>query len=122
MESEAILSILQMAQRNEFIIVGSEILELEIGRMQNEAKKQKVLALYQTALLRVAYTEQIRARAEVICQSSKIRTFDSLHIASAEAAGAALLLTTDDKLERMAANLVLGLRVTNPLKFALEVI
>lgn len=53
---------------------------------------------------------------------SKIRTFDSLHIAAAEEAKADVMLTTDDKLERMAERLELKVRVMNPLKFAWEVI
>lgn len=53
---------------------------------------------------------------------SKIRTFDSLHIATAEEAKADVMLTTDDKLERMAERLELKVRVMNPLKFAWEVI
>ena len=55
-------------------------------------------------------------------EQSKIRTFDSLHIAAAESAGAYAMLTTDDKLEKMAARLALKVRVMNPLKFAWEVI
>ena len=51
---------------------------------------------------------------------SKIRTFDSLHIAAAEEAKADVLLTTDDKLEKMAEKLELKVKVMNPLKFAWE--
>ncbi|MCI8550921.1 MAG: type II toxin-antitoxin system VapC family toxin [Lachnospiraceae bacterium] len=51
---------------------------------------------------------------------SKIRTFDSLHIAAAEEAKADVLLTTDDKLEKIAGKLELKVRVMNPLKFAWE--
>ena len=51
---------------------------------------------------------------------SKIRTFDSLHIAAAEEAKADVLLTTDDKLEKIAEKLELKVRVMNPLKFAWE--
>lgn len=53
---------------------------------------------------------------------SKIRTFDSLYIAAAEEANADVLLTTDDKLEKMAEKLDLKTRVVNPLRFAWEVI
>lgn len=53
---------------------------------------------------------------------SQIRTFDSLHIATAEEANADVLLTTDDKFEKMAEKLELGTRVVNPLRFVWEVI
>ena len=41
LESEAILTILKMGQMKKVIIVGSEILELEINRMLDENKKTK---------------------------------------------------------------------------------
>lgn len=122
LESEAILTILNMGLLNKVMIAGSEILELEIYRMPDENKKQKVLALYQSVALRIPYTEKIKNRSADILSISKIRTFDSLHIASAEEAGADVLLTTDDKLEKMAEKLTLKTRVINPLRFALEVI
>lgn len=53
---------------------------------------------------------------------SNIQTFDSLHIASAEEANADVLLTTDDKFEKVAEKLELGTRVMNPLRFVWEVI
>lgn len=53
---------------------------------------------------------------------SKIRTFDSLHIAAAESAGADVMLTTDDKLEKIAARIELTVKVMNPLRFAWEAI
>lgn len=52
---------------------------------------------------------------------SKIRTFDSLHIAAAEEGKADVMLTTDDKLEKMAENLNLKVKVMNPLRFVWEV-
>ena len=39
---------------------------------------------------------------------SKIRTFDSLHIAAAESANADVLLTTDDKMSNMASKLAVS--------------
>lgn len=122
LESESILSILKMGQMKKVIIVGSEILELEINRMLDENKKRKVLDLYKVADMRILYTDKIKKRSEEIISVSKIRTFDSLHIAAAEEANADVLLTTDDKFEKMSEKLDLKIRVLNPLKFAWEVI
>lgn len=66
--------------------------------------------------------EVIKERAKEIRGQSKIKTFDSLHIASAEAGEVDVMLTTDDKLEKMADRLDLKVKVMNPLKFAWEVI
>ena len=122
LESEVILTVLKMGQMKQVVIAGSDILQLEMNRMQDENKKQKVLDLYRVAGMRIPYTERIKKRSAEIMSVSKIRTFDSLHIASAEQANADVFLTTDDKLEKMAENLELGTRVVNPLRFAWEVI
>lgn len=121
LESEVILTVLKMGQMKKVVIAGSEILELEMRRMQDENKKQKVLDLYRVADMRVLYTEEIKKRSSDIMSVSKIRAFDSLHIASAEEANADVFLTTDDKLEKMAEKLELRTRVVNPLRFAWEV-
>ncbi len=122
LESEVILTVLKMGQMKQVLIAGSEILELEMRHMQDENKKQKVLDLYRVAGMHMPYTEKIKKRSAEIMSVSKIRTFDSLHIASAEEANADVFLTTDDKLEKMAEKLKLGTRVVNPLRFAWEVI
>ncbi len=122
LESEAILTVLKMGQMKKVTIVGSEILELEINRMIDENKKRKVLDLYKVADMQIFYTDKIRKRSADIMSVSKIRTFDSLHIAAAEEANADILLTTDDKFEKMAEKLDLKTRVVNPLRFVWEVI
>lgn len=122
LESEAILTILQRGQDGIYKIVGSSILELEIERIHDTIRKQRVKELYQVVGVSVGYTENIKMRAQEIMNMSKIRTFDSLHIAAAENAKADIMLTTDDKLEKMAERLELKVRVINPLKFACEVI
>ena len=71
--------------------------------------------------MHVADTEEIKKRSEDIMKISKIRTFDSLHIAAAESANADVLLTTDDKMSNMASKLELKVKVQNPLQFAWEV-
>ncbi len=122
LESEVILTVLKMGQMKKVVIAGSEILELEMSRMQDENKKQKVIDLYRVADLHIPYTENIKKRSADIMSISKIHAFDSLHIASAEEANADVFLTTDDRLEKMTEKLKLGTRVINPLRFAWEVI
>ena len=122
LESEAILAILKMGQVKRIVIAGSDILELEMNRMSDENKKRKVLDLYKAADIHIQYTSKIKKRSEEIVSISKIRTFDSLHIASAEEVNADVLLTTDDRFEKMAEKLDLKTRVVNPLRFAWEVI
>lgn len=80
-----------------------------------------IIYLYKVADMRIPYTDKIKKRSEEIISISKIRTFDSLHIAAAEEADADVLLTTDDKFEKMSEKLDLKMRVLNPLRFAWEV-
>ena len=81
-----------------------------------------IIYLYKVADMRIPYTDKIKKRSEEIISISKIRTFDSLHIAAAEEADADVLLTIDDKFEKMSEKLDLKIRVLNPLRFAWEVI
>ena len=80
-----------------------------------------IIYLYKVADMHISYTDKIKKRSEEIISISKIRTFDSLHIAAAEEADADVLLTTDDKFEKMSEKLDLKMRVLNPLRFAWEV-
>lgn len=90
--------------------------------MHDIVKRERVKELYKVADLRIMYTEEIKKRSQEIMSQSKIRAFDSLHIAAAEAAEADVMLTTDDKLEKMAARIDLKVKVMNPLRFAWEAI
>lgn len=93
-----------------------------MDRMQDIVKKERVKELYKVADLCIMYTEEIKKRSQEIMSQSKIRTFDSLHLAAAEAAGADVMLTTDDKREKMSERINLKVKVMNPLRFAWEAI
>lgn len=120
LESEAVLAVLKRGQTGLYQIIGSDILELEMNQMRDIVKRTCVRELYKAAAVHGFYTEETRRRSQEIMKQSKIRTFDSLHIALAEALQADVLLTTDDKLEKMAAKLELKVKVMNPLKFMWE--
>jgi predicted nucleic acid-binding protein len=122
LESEAVLSILKRVEKQQFELFGSPVLQLEISRMRDDDKQQKVRNLYHLVNKEIAYTSEVKKRSEEIMSLSNIRSFDSLHIAIAEQENIDVLLTTDDKLEKMAANLDLKVTVQNPLKFILEVL
>lgn len=122
LESEVILIILQRGQSGIYKIMGSDILKIEIERMHDMTKQQRVKELYQISTMHIPYTKEIKTRTKEIMKQSRIQTFDSLHIASAEAGEVDVMLTTDDKLEKMAEKLDLKVKVMNPLRFAWEVI
>ncbi|MCC8015337.1 MAG: PIN domain-containing protein [Eubacterium sp.] len=121
LETDAVLSILYNSEFGNLEIIGSDILKLEIEHIQDPIRKNRIKQLYTVAKTHIAYSESIKTYAKQIMEKSKIREFDSLHIASAAAANADYMLTTDDKLEKMADKLDLSVKVMNPLKFILEV-
>ena len=94
------------------------MLDDEISRMVHPIKKQKVLALYQSASAHIPINDAIIRQAKKL----GLRPFDSLHLASAEFAQADVLLTTDKKFIRQVKQLTLKTRVANPLVWLMEVI
>jgi predicted nucleic acid-binding protein len=121
MESEAVLAVVKRAEQHIDEIIGSDILELEINQMTNSIKKEKVKNLYEIIKTNVKNTVEIKKISEEILKESTIRTYDSLHIASAEEGKADMFLTTDDKLLKACTRLEMKVRVLNPLKYFLEV-
>lgn len=59
LESESILVVLKRGQQNIDTIVGSAILDLEINRMSDERKKQKVKELYKIATIYIPYSKYL---------------------------------------------------------------
>ena len=119
-ESEAILAVLKACENGMITILSSPIVRMEIDKFSNADKREKVLTLYSLANPDIPFTEEIKKRAEEIRTNSSIRVMDSLHVATAEAGKADAMLTTDDKLIKACAKLVLGVKVVNPITFLLE--
>lgn len=99
----------------------SEALELEIARTPNFEKR-----LYLHKVLTFAH-DRITIDNDVILRTKELldlgfKSFDALHIASAERGKADLVLTTDDKLLKLAARHETKLQVTlaNPLTWLME--
>ncbi|MCD7771040.1 MAG: PIN domain-containing protein [Oscillospiraceae bacterium] len=120
-EGEAILGILTKRIEGEYEIAGSDALEYELYQIKDPIKRQNVLDLYEESInLQIEETEDINNRAKEIREHSNIHFFDSLQIAYAEASKAEVMLTTDNKLEKMASHLSLKVQVINPVRFIFE--
>jgi predicted nucleic acid-binding protein len=118
LESEAILAIIKRSKQNNIKIIGSPALDLEISRISNNDKMEKVKEFYeQTVNVKIEYNELIINRVKVLSEKSNIRTLDKFHLAFAENAEADILLTTDDKFEKACLRLNLNTNVSNPLKY-----
>lgn len=119
-EAEAILSILGHCEQREWELIGSSILDIEINKTTNEYKKQKVQSLYGIAKSKIKVDDEVKKRAIEI-QKHGIKSFDSLHVALAEKAKADVMLTTDDKLEKISQKIDLKTKVCNPVNWLMEV-
>lgn len=115
MESEAVLGILQYAN---IIIIGSDVLEEEIGHVLPNEKRADVLALYGYCHERVSISEALIARSK---EFSRVQPYDALHLACAEYGNARVLLTTDDRFIKAAKSTDSIVRVINPVQWMMEV-
>jgi len=121
LEAEAVLLILTHMERGRWQWIGSETLNYEIERTPDPERRQRV-RLLATA---VAHTVLIEAAEEARARKLEVLGFhalDALHLACAESGGADVLLTTDDRLLRLAVRFSkqLRIRVANPLTWLQE--
>jgi predicted nucleic acid-binding protein len=121
MEAEAVISIIDRCENGGWELCGSDVLLDEIENTPNLVKKQKVLLLYQSAATHIDLNDEILSRAEELEQFN-IKPYDALHLASAEAGGANVFLTTDKKLIGAAARARMQVKVENPLIWLMEVL
>lgn len=121
MECEAILSIIDYCGSGEWSYFSSDVLLDEILAMVDYEKQEKVLLLYHSAGEHIAFTEGIYMRAKEL-EKQNIKSYDALHIASAETAMADVFLTTDRKLINAAQRINLGIPIMNPLLWLTEVL
>lgn len=126
LESDAILTIINKCEKGTWKLLSSDILFDEISCIANWAKKYKVLKLYNSTNINIELNDDIVKRAkELTCFN--IKSFDALHIASAEYANADIFLTTDKKLinlcktSSLSKELGVKINVKNPIIWLMEV-
>jgi predicted nucleic acid-binding protein len=121
LEEEAVLAIINKCEQAGNEIIGSPALDIEIEQIENIEKQEKVKNFYeQTIYKKIEYNSGILKRVKELSEQSNIRTLDRFHLSFAEYAGVDVLLTTDDKFEKVCSKLNLNIKVINPLKFLLE--
>jgi len=119
-ESDAVLAILSKCLSGKWQLLSSEVLDIEIENTNDEWRKSKVYELYKLTEEKIILNDKIIKRAYDI-QNSGIKSFDSLHLASAEYVKADVFLTTDKNLLRAAGRLKLDIATANPLNWFMEV-
>jgi hypothetical protein len=123
LEAEAVLALIELARRGDLKWIGSDILDLESSRNPDPDRRRRVETLLSCVTSKVAARQGERQRGREL-EAVGFAAFDALHLACAEAAGAEVLLTTDDRLRGRARreNARLAVQVENPAKWYSEVV
>ncbi|MCW2957028.1 MAG: hypothetical protein JWO69_1897 [Thermoleophilia bacterium] len=113
-ETEAIISLFEGVIQGSWDLASSEVLLFEVNDI---TRRSAILGLLKSAKVVQPLTPEIQTRANALTKIG-FKSFDALHLASAEAIPASILLTTDDRFlrnsQRRAADL--NLKVANPAK------
>jgi predicted nucleic acid-binding protein len=110
LEAEAMVALLAAAEDGRLDWIGSEYLDFEIGQDPDGERVRRVKSLLALVKARAAMTGEVSSRASAL-EEAGLRGLDALHVASAEATGAELLVTTDHRMIRRVDRAGLGLRV-----------
>jgi len=121
LESEAVLTILSRSQTESWILLGSEIIDIEISKIPDDDRMQKVSLLSSISQSYIITDEDTEKRA-IELEELDFKSFDALHIACAEKGEADVLLTTDDDLLRKASQNkgILKVKLENPVRWLME--
>lgn len=116
LETAAIRLILQRVLRGDPTMIGSDAVNAEVAAIRNPDLRRGTQLLTSATAEHIHFDPSLIRRGEVL-KLMGFRGYDSLHIACAEAAGADILLTTDDAFVRRARRLQheSSVRVANPL-------
>ena len=119
LESEAVVAILGRSKT--LTLLSSEIIDLEISKIPDEDRKQKVMLLSSISKMNIVIDDEIISRAKELNKMG-FKSFDAFHIACAEKGQADALLTIDDHMLKKATSQrkLLNVKIENPLKWLME--
>jgi predicted nucleic acid-binding protein len=119
-ETEAVIAILKRCM-TDWELIGSEVIEFEIAEIADEERMKNVDSLLQFARVRVVIDKKHVARARIFHRWG-LDTFDALHLACAEQAGAPFL-TVDDSVIKIIKKHgdQITIAVKNPVQWFMEV-
>lgn len=119
LESEAVIVILEAIDAGRWRHVSSRMAAVEIAAIPDEIRRKRVLQLLPEAINEV--TPGILRHAETLTAAG-LGAADAVHVAAAQALGADVLLTCDDRLIRRCQALGdrLTVKVENPIRWIEE--
>ena len=119
-EAEAVMMILAAAQTGDIVLLNSEALEYEAGRIPNEQRRAEVQAMLNLAREHLKITDEAEALA-VNLEAHGISPIDAVHLAIASTAKADFFATCDDRFIRKAREVPgLGCRIVSALNLVTE--
>jgi predicted nucleic acid-binding protein len=96
-EAEAVAAILELVSAGRADLLGSEYLDFEVDQNPDPERAARIRALLAHAANHVRLSATTVARAKEL-EKVGLRGLDALHVAAAEAGGARILITTDDRM------------------------
>ena len=122
LEAAAVGMILERVEEGDWLHVSSEMASIEIAANPDPQRRARVQLLLPEARHMVMLTPAIFKRAEAL-QPLGFKPADAVHVAAAEAAGADVMLSCDDRFCRAAQRHARSLQVVvkNPLTWLDEV-
>ena len=119
-ETEAVLAILAATQAGDIVLLNSEALEYEMGRIPDEQRRTEVAAVLALAKERLEITDEAEALAEIL-EGRGISPMDAVHLALASTAKVDFFTTCDDRLLRKAKAVAgLGCKIISALDLVSE--
>jgi len=115
--SRGVLNILQAIEDDRAELVDSDFLDLELAQGPDPERVRRIRTILDLAVQKIPLSDAVARRAAAL-SSFQLRGLDALHVASAEAGNADLLITTDDRMIRRAGRVTPALRVkvVNPVE------
>ncbi len=123
LEAEAVLAIVAEIERRRWALVSSEVVDTEINTIRSAHRRERVRNFVPHWFEQVKIDKQIVSRALAL-ESLGFSGADALHLAAAESARVDVLLTTDDRLLRLARKhaRLLHVHADNPLTWLQTVV
>jgi predicted nucleic acid-binding protein len=121
LEGEAIKTIISLIEQQQWLLISSQVLVLEISKNGDETRKEELNMINGLAHAVVQLDTMISKRANDF-ERQGLQAFDALHLACAEG-NADVFLTVDDKFLNKARTFEdINVKLSNPLAWLNEVL
>ncbi|TYQ23504.1 type II toxin-antitoxin system VapC family toxin [Pseudanabaena sp. UWO311] len=122
LETEAILSIYRKCRVGEWLLISSEVIDLEIAKTPNIKRLEQLKLAISIAKEKIILANEIKQRVIELTEIG-FKSFDAAHVASAEFGGVDVFLTTDDRLLKRSIKYSdqLRVKVSNPVQWFIDV-